>query len=100
MQFKLRRLLYDEVLQMDKLVPNFKGARILGVCLNVMGLEIGKGSFAREHRALHRVILAWTQRNYLRVRRDFPKVAKACLGTGPDRHYLTLMEPSSSEPTI
>ena len=78
-QFKLRRLLYDEVLRMDKVTPNFKSARILGICLNVMGLQVGKGSFGREHRALHRVLLAWTQRNYARIRTEYPKVADACL---------------------
>jgi hypothetical protein len=110
-QFKLRRLLYDEVLQMDKYV-NFKSARILGYCLNVMGVTLqGKGAFGREYRALHRVILAWTQRSYLRIYHTNPKVARACLigsisydaerkrlvktyaeglETEPDRQYLTL----------
>jgi hypothetical protein len=113
-QFKLRRLLYDEVLQMDKIVPNFKSARILGFCLNVMGLEIGTGEVGREHRALHRAILAWTRLNYLRVRREYPKVAEACLvgsisfdakrkrlmktyaeglNRKPDQRYLSLLEP-------
>lgn len=78
-QFKLRRLLYDEVLRIDKITPNFKSARILGICLNVMGLEVGKGSFGREHRALQRALLAWTRRNYARVFNQYPKVAEACL---------------------
>jgi len=110
-QFKLRRLLYDEVLRMDKYV-NFKSARILGYCLNVMGVQLQeKGAFGREYRALHRAILAWAQRNYLRIYRANPKVARACLigsisydaererlvktyaeglETEPDRLYLTL----------
>jgi hypothetical protein len=102
-QFKLRRLLYDEVRRMDKW-PNFKGARILGYCLNVMGLEIGTGEFGREHRALHRAILAWTQRNYLRVRREYPKVAEACLigsiSFDPERNRLvkTYAEGLDKEP--
>jgi hypothetical protein len=112
-QFKLRRLLYDEVRQMDK-IPNFKGARILGICLNVMGLEVGTGAVGREQRPLHQVLLAWTRQNYLRVHREYPKVAQACLAGSitfdahskrlvktyaeglsrePDRRYLALMEP-------
>jgi hypothetical protein len=119
-QFKLRRLLYDEVREMDRTTPNFKSARILGFCLNVMGLIPGteKGAFEREHRALHRALLVWTQRNYLRMHRESPKVAEACLigsisfdanrnilvktyaqglSREPVREYLSLMEPPRSE---
>jgi hypothetical protein len=113
-QFKLRRLLYDEVVQMDR-IPNFKSARVLGICLNVMGLELGTGEVGREHRPLQRVILAWTRRNYLRVRCEYPKVADACLVGGisydakrkrlvktyaeglnrkPDQRYLALLPES------
>jgi hypothetical protein len=38
-KFKVRRLLYDEIADMRRF-PNFKGAKILGFCLNVMGLAI------------------------------------------------------------
>jgi len=96
---------------MDKYV-NFKSARILGYCLNVMGVTLqGKGALGREYRALHCAILAWTQRSYLRIFHANPKVARACLigsisfdaererlvktyaeglETKPDRQYLTL----------
>ena len=67
LQFKLRRLLYDEVKQMDSFV-NFKGARVLGFCLNVMGLNITSGNFGRAYRPLARAIHEWTRRNYLRLR--------------------------------
>ena len=35
---KLRRLIYDEILKMSEW-PNFKGARMLGIALNVLGLR-------------------------------------------------------------
>ncbi len=79
-QFKLRRLLYDEVIYMDKLV-NYKSARVLGYCLNVMGLTLqpGKEAYGRDYYALKRVIINWTKRNYLRVREVNSDVADACL---------------------
>lgn len=113
LQFKLRRLLFDEIASIEKL-PNFKNARFLGVCLNVTGLKIGTGSHGREYRALARVILPLAQRCYPRLRRELPRVADAVLLGGitydveqnclvktylqglrnePSREYLELTEP-------
>lgn len=78
LQFKLRRLLYDEIRSMEKL-PNFKNAKILGLCLNVIGLKVGTGSHARSYRALTKVILPFTQRCYPRLRQKLPRVAEAVL---------------------
>ena len=80
-QFKVRRLLYDEILRMNEF-PNFKGARILGLCLNVMGLHVGKGDFGRESRALQRAVLSWTRRHFAEIHQANPKVAEACLVDG------------------
>lgn len=61
-QFKLRRLLYDEILDLESL-PNYKAARVLGICLNVMGLTMGKRSgFDRDYSPLKAVVLAWTKK--------------------------------------
>jgi hypothetical protein len=38
--FKLSRLLFDEIRELETLA-HYKSARILGLCLNVMGLKIG-----------------------------------------------------------
>jgi hypothetical protein len=78
--FKLRRLLFEEIVLMDKVV-NYKSARILGYCLNVMGLTLarGKAQYERGSHALHRVVLAWARRNYLRILETNPEVAEACL---------------------
>ncbi|OGI46832.1 MAG: hypothetical protein A2637_07015 [Candidatus Muproteobacteria bacterium RIFCSPHIGHO2_01_FULL_65_16] len=113
-QFKLRRLLYDEIRDLESM-PNYKAARVLGICLNVMGLTMGKRSgYGRDHAALKAAVLAWTQRNYLRLRKVNAEVADTCLigsitfdaeqsrlvktyakglRPDPDREYLPLQSP-------
>jgi hypothetical protein len=115
-QFKLRRLLYDEISDLESL-PNYKAARVLGICLNVMGLTIRtRSGYGREHAALKSAVLAWTQRNYLRLRQVNAEIADACLigsitfdaaqsrlvktyakglRPEPDREYLPLQPPPS-----
>ncbi|MGR6738520.1 MULTISPECIES: hypothetical protein [Pseudomonas] len=80
-KFKLRRLLYNEVADMIRF-PNFKGAKILSFCLNVMGLKISEGDFYKDNRPLHKAILAWTKKHYVWLRSDTPRVAEACLVDG------------------
>lgn len=76
---KLRRLLYDEIVRLEK-TPNFKSSRILGFCLNVLGPIFRKDvNIYRETNALHKVVLAWTRKNYLKLTRDNPDVAESCL---------------------
>lgn len=78
-QFKLRRLLYDEIRNLESM-PNYKSARVLGICLNVMGLKMGKRSgYERDHAALKAAVLTWTQRNYLRLREVNMEIADTCL---------------------
>lgn len=114
LQFKLRRLLYDEITRMDRL-PNFKGARILGICLNTMGLKINTKNYHREYRALAKVVHAWTRKGYPKLQEQLPSVADAVLignitydaehnrlvFTGPQglrteapKHYLQLADPT------
>lgn len=77
--FKLRRLLYDEILQLEKF-PNYKSSNVLGFCLNVMGLKIRKKKgYDREYYPLHKAVLAWTSNNYLRLKNIQPEVANSCL---------------------
>lgn len=76
---KLRRLLYDEIRQLDDL-PNYKSSKILGFCLNVMGLRIvSNKALDRDQYPLHKAVLAWTRKNYLRLRSIQPEVAQSCL---------------------
>lgn len=80
-KFKVRRLLYNEITNMKRF-PNFKGARIIRFCLNVMGLTLRENNYDNDSRALHKVILAWTKRNYVWLHGYNPCVAEACLVDG------------------
>jgi hypothetical protein len=78
--FKVRRLLYEEIARMGTFA-NFKGARILGYCLNVLGLTLNdrhKG-YDKEFYPLRAAVLHWTKANYGRLVSDHPKVAETCL---------------------
>lgn len=109
--FKLRRLLYNEIRRFES-IPNYKAARVLGICLNVMGLKMEKrSSYERNHAALKVAVLTWTQKYYLHLREVNVEIADACLigsitfdaeqsrlvktyakglRTEPDREYLQL----------
>lgn len=80
-KFKVRRLLYDEVANMKRF-PNFKGAKILGFCLNVMGLTTSEGDYDNDSRALQKAILSWTRKNYAWLHSYNPRIAEACLVDG------------------
>ncbi|MEE8114258.1 MAG: hypothetical protein V3T23_07870 [Nitrososphaerales archaeon] len=76
---KLRRLLYEEIRQLDDF-QNYKSSRILGFCLNVMGFAIKKKrGYGSEEYPLQKAVLAWTRKNYLRLRSIQPEVAQSCL---------------------
>jgi hypothetical protein len=79
-KFKVRRLLFEEVARMKDYL-NYKGARILGYLLNVMGFKVSKGrqGYGRDYRALAKVTQAWARRNYLRLREALPDVGDAVL---------------------
>tara|TARA_A100000171_G_C2130113_1_gene146132 strand:- start:663 stop:2495 length:1833 start_codon:yes stop_codon:yes gene_type:complete len=78
--FRLRRALYDEICRLSEL-PNYKSARILAICLNVMGPVIPKkGIFMySEQRALHKAMIGWLKNNYLDLIDKQPDVANACI---------------------
>jgi len=80
-KFKVRRLLYKEIADMTRF-PNFKGARILGFCLNVMGIRPGDRRYNKDSHALHKAVLAWTKKNYAWLHGYHPQVAEACLVDG------------------
>ena len=80
-KFKVRRLLYNEVADMKRF-PNFKGAKILGFCLNVMGLAVSAGNYDHDSKALQKAILSWTKKNYAWLHSYNPRVAEACLVDG------------------
>jgi len=77
--FKLRRLLYEEVLTLKEF-PNFRNGAVLGYCLNVLGLQTGNRSgIWKDDYALRRAVIGWAHRNYLWLVKRQPKVAKAVL---------------------
>jgi hypothetical protein len=80
-KFKVRRLIYDEVARMKRF-PNFKGAKILGFCLSVMGLTFSDKDYYHDSRALQKAILSWTKKNYAWLHSYNPRVAEACLVDG------------------
>ncbi|MGA8146789.1 MAG: hypothetical protein WB870_04340 [Gallionellaceae bacterium] len=80
-KFKARRLIYDEIARMNRF-PNFKGAKILGFCLNVMGLTISDKDYDHDSRALQMAILSWTKKNYSWLHSYNPRVAEASLVDG------------------
>lgn len=80
-QFKARRLLYNEIAHMNEF-PNFKGARILGLCLNVMGWKPGSDKFDRGTRALQKAVLSWTKRHFAWLYAFNQHVGEACLVDG------------------
>ncbi|HAU0239642.1 TPA: hypothetical protein ACT9MC_001126 [Legionella pneumophila] len=78
-QFKLRRILYDEIKYFEKFI-NYTSARTLGFCLNVMGLVIGtRKDSGRAYYPLRYIAINWTKKNYLSLRKENPDVADACL---------------------
>jgi len=81
--FKLRRLLYDEIVWLGE-VPNYKSSRILGLCLNVMGIVVGppRLGYTRAERPLQKVIIPWTKKNFMTLRATLPDVAESVLMGG------------------
>jgi hypothetical protein len=78
-QFKLRRLIYDEIIQLNSF-PNYGSSRVLGYCLNVMGLKLYKNDrITGSYYPLHCVIIAWVKYNYLQLVAVQPDVAESCI---------------------
>jgi len=96
-KFKVRRLLYDEIAKMKRF-PNFKGAKILGFCLNVMGLTTRQGDYDKDSRSLQKAVLAWTRKNFVWLHGYNPRVAEACLVDGmtfePEKRRLVHTSPA------
>lgn len=77
---RLQRLIWTEISQMERM-PNYGGARILAVCLNTMGFRLDiKVHKPVATRALKRMVLTWVRTNFLTLHREYPDVARACIG--------------------
>jgi hypothetical protein len=80
--FRLRRLIYNEVIEFDKYegIKSFKAARYLGICLNCMGFKQNSIALREKNTwPLQKVILAWVKKNFVSLYESHPTVAKACL---------------------
>ncbi|MFM0060982.1 hypothetical protein PQR64_35750 [Paraburkholderia phytofirmans] len=77
-KFKLRRLLYDEIVRMEKF-ENFKGAKILAFCLNVMGISTKPASNDRDSWPLKKAVLSWTKRSFSALYANNSRVGQTCL---------------------
>ena len=80
---KLRRMIWDEVIRMDKFFPNDKGARYTRFCLNVLGFYDKKvhrnDSLSKDSWPLAKVLSDWVKKNYQTIEISHPPVAKAML---------------------
>ncbi len=92
-KFKVRRLIYEEIARMSR-SPNFKSAKILGFCLNVMSFTVDGKDYNKDSKALQKVILSWTKKNYVWLHSYNPRVAEACLvdGITYDAEHLRLVK--------
>jgi hypothetical protein len=60
--------------------PNYKSIKILGFCLNVMGLKMSYDY--KTFKALKKSVLSWTQKNYLKIRKqNIDVVESGLMGT-------------------
>lgn len=70
MRSKISRLLYDEIVRLTEM-PNYKGARILGYCLNILlgiNTKPTKHNYDRASYALAKAVQSWTRKHYLSMR--------------------------------
>jgi hypothetical protein len=87
--FKLRRRLYNQIagIRIDEMgcLRNFRGAKILRFCLNVLALAVIRGNDYKSdrrfhYRVLHRAVLAWTKKHFVWLHSHHPRLAESCLG--------------------
>jgi hypothetical protein len=79
---RLQRLIWKEVRRMER-YPNYKGARVILVCLNVMGFRMDRAvDRPKEIRAIKRAMLGWIRQHYMSILDEYPDVARACTGAG------------------
>ena len=79
---KLRRMIWNEVLRMDKF-PNYVGAAYVRFCLNVLGFYDEsvhrKDALERDSWPLAKVVAGWVKKNYQTIAISYPPVAAAML---------------------
>jgi len=76
-QFKLRRKLYNEIVELSS-HSNYQSASILGLCLSVFGLRSGPQT-PRSYLALAKALVSWSRREYPKLLQRDPQLAAAVL---------------------
>ncbi|MBS0289277.1 MAG: hypothetical protein JSS07_04460 [Proteobacteria bacterium] len=77
-RFKVRRLLYDEIARLSEF-PNYKGTRILGYCLNILGMERGSDKKKNENYALAKAVQSWAKKHFFTMWQKNSDVAESTL---------------------
>jgi hypothetical protein len=79
---KLRRMIWEDICEMDQF-PNYKGARYVRFCLNVLDFydeELHRRrAFKTDSWPLAKVVSGWVSRNYQTIAKTHPPVAEAML---------------------
>lgn len=96
--YKVKRLMQEEVVRMEKF-PNFQGARVVAICLNVMGFEKSSGTLDKYMRDFHRWLLWWLRKNFNNLFLTNSNVGKECLVEGVEydalKRYLVKTYPAN-----
>jgi hypothetical protein len=80
-RFKVRRQIYDEIVLLEEF-PNFQGACLLAMLMNIYGFSNNQGLRSTKMRLFYKVILNWVKRNYVNLMLRNKAVAEACLIEG------------------
>lgn len=102
-QFKLNRLIFDEIKKMVEM-PNYRGARCLRFCLYVLAWNIDKRDiYPKSDFPLRKAVINWTRNNFQALHRASPDVAASCLNdmieyNEPDGRLLRRHEKSIFRP--
>jgi hypothetical protein len=73
------RYLLEDIKDMEKFGPNYKGGRILAMLLNVMGLKLFRRGVEKGYAPLHRAVLVWTRKHFDALYQADPEVMEACM---------------------
>lgn len=76
---KLVRLIYNEIKRLEN-CPNYKSVKVLGFCLNVLGVKHERNvNNDFYEKLLRKFVIKWTEKNYLNLRSNNIDVANNCL---------------------
>ncbi|MUK70254.1 hypothetical protein [Aliivibrio fischeri] len=78
---KVRRNVYDNILKFGQ-YPNYRTARYIGFCLNVLWIKSHVVHKKDIGWALRKVVVAWVKQNYLTLFETNRVIAEACLHGG------------------